>query len=64
MIRGPKASEGPCIEYVSDSLVHHGIQQVKYYTDDQALPEDKRLPVQRAHPLPMRSEGLLANEDF
>jgi len=45
MVSGPKESDGPCIEYVSDSLVYHGIRQVKYDTDDQSLPEDNpKLP--------------------
>lgn len=55
MVRGPKESNGPCIEYVSDSLVYHGIRQVKYDTDDQALPEDKPLPL----PLPLPVQGAL-----
>lgn len=34
-------SEGPSIEYVSDSLVHHAIREVKYQADDESLPEGK-----------------------
>jgi hypothetical protein len=67
MVRGPKESDGPCIEYVSDSLVYHMIRQVKYDTDDQALLEDKLLPLpvqsaltppSGAHSLPTGMEGL------
>jgi hypothetical protein len=42
MILGPKRSDGPCIEYVSDSLVYHSISKVKYETDDERLSEDSR----------------------
>ncbi|EPG7916169.1 RES family NAD+ phosphorylase, partial [Pseudomonas aeruginosa] len=34
-------SEGPSIEYVGDSLVHHAIREVKYQADDESLPEGK-----------------------
>lgn len=53
---------GPCIEYVPDSLICHGIRQVKYDTDGQALPEDKRSLQDYMRPLStsmqaMRMEG-------
>ncbi|MCY1447006.1 hypothetical protein D9M71_636070 [compost metagenome] len=38
---GGKASDGSCIEYVTDSLVYHAIRQVEYETADEPLPEDK-----------------------
>ncbi|MFJ4155514.1 RES family NAD+ phosphorylase [Pseudomonas sp. NPDC089752] len=34
-------SEGPSIEYVSGSLIHHAIREVKYQADDESLPEGK-----------------------
>ncbi|MEZ1842143.1 RES family NAD+ phosphorylase [Pseudomonas putida] len=70
-VRGPRQSDGPCIEYVSDSLVYHGVRQVKYTTDDQQLPEDKSPPMQSpqmlpsgAHTLPEGMEGLFVDGDF
>lgn len=38
---GTGMSEGPSIEYVSGSLVHHAIREVKYQVDDEPLPEGK-----------------------
>ncbi len=65
-LNGPKEFDGPCIEYVPGSLIYHGIRQVKYATDDQALPEDKPSPLQGAvipqgvaHSLPVGMEGVL-----
>ena len=40
-VMGAKPSDGPCIEYVADSLVYHAISQVAYETADEPLPEDK-----------------------
>lgn len=40
-VMGGKPSDGPCIEYVTDSLVYHAIRQVAYETADEPLPEDK-----------------------
>ncbi|MGX1181590.1 hypothetical protein AB7M31_004658 [Pseudomonas sp. IAP-CY TE4608] len=34
-------TEEPSIEYVSGSLVHHAIREVKYQADDESLPEGK-----------------------
>ncbi len=71
MVIGPKESDGPCIEYASDSLVYHGIRQVKYDTSDESLSEDKRSPLKGAqmlpvgaHSLPEGMEGLLVDGDF
>lgn len=65
-LSGAEKSDGPCIKYVPDSLIYHEIKQVKYDTDDQALPEDKPSPLQEAHvpqsgahSLPAVMEGLL-----
>lgn len=41
MVLGPKQSDGPCLEYVSDSLVYHSIRKVKYETDCEPLKEDE-----------------------
>lgn len=38
-INGPTASEGPCIEYVEGSLIHHAIQRVAYRHVGTALPD-------------------------
>ncbi len=48
MILGSKQSDGPCIEYVSDSLVYHSISKVKYETDDERLSEDSRKQFENA----------------
>lgn len=64
MILGPKKSDGPCIEYVSDSLVYHDIRQVKYDTDDQSLPEDKPKLPQSKPTLPEGKQERLVDADF
>lgn len=38
---GIEMSKGPGIEYVSGSLVHHAIREVKYQVDDEPLQEGK-----------------------
>lgn len=40
-VRGAKTFDAPCIEYVSDSLMYHAIQRVKYEHLDESLPDDK-----------------------